>query len=229
MNRNKSKLVMKKKGKFIVFDGSDGSGKQTQVELLTKYFARQKRRVRSIDFPQYTNNFHGKILKAALKGDFGDFISLDPYTASFLYTADRFESARDIRKNVDEGRIVIADRFTTANMIHQGGKFKNKTERDKYLKWLLGLEFNYLKLPKPDLAFFLQVPVSISLKLLKNKKGKDLAEKSISYLKNSLACARAIANKYGWIMINCAPNGLMRSRESINDEIVRQLKKHKIV
>ena len=115
-----------KKGKFIVFDGSDGSGKQTQVELLTKYLVGQKKKVRSIDFPQYEKNFHGKILRAVLRGDFGDFINLDPYIASFLYTADRFESAGNIQAGISNGEIVLADRFTTANMIHQGCKFKNK-------------------------------------------------------------------------------------------------------
>jgi len=218
-----------KKGKFIVFDGSDGSGKQTQVELLTEYLVRKGKEVKSISFPQYENNFHGRVLKVALRGELGDFIALDPYVASLLYTADRFESAENIKKGVNNGEIILADRFTTANMIHQGGKFTNKSDRDKYLKWLLGLEFNYLKLPKPDLVFFLQVPVSVSLKLLEGKKGRDLAEKSIPYLTNSLACAQAIAHKYGWIIIDCAPREVMRSRESINEEIIKQLAKHKIV
>ena len=214
------------KGKFIVFDGSDGSGKQTQVRLLTEYLLKQKKEVSSIDFPQYENNFHGRILKTALKGDFGDFISLDPYMASLLYTADRFESAKTIKESLNDGKLVLADRFTTANMIHQGGKFIDSSEREEYLKWLLGLEFDYLKLPKPDLVFFLKVPVSISLKLLKGKKGKDFAEESISYLTNSLACAESVAHKYGWIIIDCAPNEVMRSRESIHKEIVKELEKH---
>lgn len=218
-----------KKGKFIVFDGSDGSGKQTQVELLTKYLAKQKKKVRSIDFPQYAKNFHGKILKTVLRGDFGDFINLNPYLASFLYTADRYESADNIQTGINKGEVVLADRFTTANMIHQGGKFKAKLARERYLKWLLGLEYNYLKLPKPDLVFFLKVPVSVSLRLLEGKKGRDLAEKSIPYLKNSLMCAESIARKYGWVVIDCAPRGAMRSRDSIHQEIVKQLIKHKIV
>ena len=221
--------IKSKKGKFIVFDGSDGSGKQTQVELLKKYLSKHGKKVKSIDFPQYENNFHGRILKAVLKGNFGDFINLNPHVASFLYTADRFESSDIIKKCIDEGEVVLADRFTTANMIHQGGKFSNKSEREKYLKWLLGLEFGYLKLSKPDLIFFLKVPVSISLKLLEGKKGRDLAEKSISYLKNSLACAESIAKKYRWIMVDCAPSGIMRTRESIHEEIIKQLKKHKLL
>ncbi len=208
-----------KKGKFIVFDGSDGSGKQTQVALLKSYLREKGVLVETIDFPQYKNNFHGKILKAALRGEFGDFISLNPYTASLLYTADRFESVGKIKELLERGYTVIADRFTTANMIHQGGKFPDTNERDKYLKWLLGLEFEYLKFPKPDAVVFLKVPVEVSLRLLEDKKGKDKAEESTSYLTNSLVCAEAIAKKYGWIVVNCAPNGVMRSRESIHKEV----------
>jgi len=210
-------------GKFIVFDGSDGSGKATQVALLSAYLQSRWTLVETIDFPRYKDNFHGKILKASLRGDFGDFIALDPYAASFLYTADRFESASTIREFVGKGHVVIADRFTTANMIHQGGKFTNLTDRDKYLDWLLGLEFGYLNFPKPDVVVFLKVPVEISLNLLVDKKGRDLAEKSIPYLTNSLACAEAIAEKYGWMVIDCAPGGVMRSRESIHEEVVSKL------
>jgi dTMP kinase len=212
-----------KKGKFIVFDGSDSSGKQTQVAMLTNYFLEKGRKVTQIDFPRYQENFHGRLLKAALRGDFGDFISLSPYTASFLYTGDRFESSEYIKDKLASGEIVIADRFTTANMIHQGGKFTDPAERKKYLEWICELEYERLQLPKPDMILFLKVPVEISLKLLVGKKGRDLAEKSIPYLTNSLACAEAIAEDYGWVVIDCAPDGTMRSRESIHAEVVSKL------
>lgn len=205
---------------FIVIDGSDGSGKQTQVELLVEYFRGEGKKVSSLDFPRYEKNFHGQLLKASLRGDFGDFISLDPYVASFLYTADRFESSAEIMRKLAEGEVVIADRFTTANMIHQGGKFSDPVERKKYLDWIWDLEFGYLKLPVPDIILFLKVPVKVSLDLLEGKKGRDLAEQSIPYLKSSLACAEAIAPDYGWIVVDCAPNGVLRSRESIHEEIV---------
>lgn len=213
-----------KKGKFVVFDGSDGSGKQTQVAMLKTYLQGKKMLTETIDFPQYENNFHGKVLRASLRGDFGNFISLDPYVASFLYIADRFESVAKIKKLIADGYIVIADRFTTSNMIHQGGKFPDKIDRDKYLKWLTGLEFGYLNFPKPDAVIFLRVPVAVSLKLLKGKKGRDQAEKCIPYLTNSLTCSEAVAKKYKWAVVDCAPHGNMRSRESIHKEVVSKLK-----
>lgn len=214
------------KGKFVVFDGSDGSGKQTQVAMLADHCRSKNLPVKTIDFPRYENNFHGKILKAVLRGEFGDFVSLDPYVASFLYIADRFESAKEMRKWLNDGNIVIADRFTTANMIHQGGKFESTTNslrRNFYLNWLNGLEFGYLHFPEPSAVVFLKVPVAVSLALLTDKKGRDLAEQNVSHLTQSLACAEDIAKYYDWIMIDCAPNGAMRTRESIHEEVVAKL------
>ena len=211
------------RGKFIVMDGSDGSGKQTQVALLVEYLEQQGKKVSSLDFPRYKDNFHGRLLKAALQGTFGDFLSLSPYTASFLYTGDRAESAGEIRERIADGEYVVADRFTTANMIHQGGKFSDPAKRQEYLDWITNLEYNYLEFPKPDVVLFLRVPISVSLQLLEGKKGKDKAEESIPYLTQSLACAEAIAPQYGWLVVDCAPDGVMRSREDIHREIVSKI------
>lgn len=212
------------RGQFIVLDGSDGSGKQTQVELLVQHFQKRGKKASSLDFPRYKDNFHGRLLKAVLQGQFGDFVSLNPYTASFLYTGDRFESAAEIKERLAKGEIVIADRFTTANMIHQGGKFSDRRERQKYLEWICELEYNTLKLPKPDLIFFLKVPVEISLQLLEGKKGRDEAEKNVSYLVRSLVCAQEIAKEYGWIVVDCAPEGVLLPREIIHQKILSGLK-----
>lgn len=213
-----------KKGKFIVMDGSDGSGKQTQVALLVEYLRAQGKKVSSLDFPRYQDNFHGRLLKRALAGEFGDFLSLTPYTASVLYTGDRFESSGEIKDRLAAGEIVVADRFTTANMIHQGGKFTDPVKRQEYLDWITNLEYGYLEMPKPDVILFLRVPVAISLKLLEGKQGKDKAEENIPYLTRSLACAEAIAPQYSWVLIDCAPTGELRPREDIHQDIVTKVK-----
>lgn len=210
-----------RKGKFVVMDGSDGSGKQTQVALLVEYLREQGRKVTSLDFPRYQDNFHGRLLKKALKGEFGDFLSLSPYTASVLYTGDRFESSGEIKGKLAAGEDVVADRFTTANMIHQGGKFTDPVKRQEYLDWITNLEYGYLEMPKPDVILFLRVPVEISLKLMEDKKGKDKAEESVPYLTRSLACAEAIAPQYDWKLVDCAPDGVMRSRGDIHEVIVK--------
>lgn len=212
-----------KKGKFIVVDGIDGSGKQTQVALLVEYLRQQGKEVLSIDFPRYQHNFYGGLLKYVLQGECGDFVSLDPYKASFLYTADRYESVGEIKERLERGEIVVADRFTTANMIHQGGKFSDPVERQKYLDWITDLEYGHFKFPQPDMVLFLRVPVEVSLKLLEGKVGKDQAEENVPHLTSSLASAESIASKYGWVVVDCAPSGVMRSRENIHQEIVEKI------
>lgn len=214
---------MRPQSRFIVFDGSDGSGKQTQVALLADFLRDKGRDVLTLDFPRYKDNFHGRILKAALQGQFGNFLEVDPYVASFLYTADRFESAGEIERHLAGGGIVVADRFTTANMIHQGGKFADPVDRDRYLYWMCELEFKHLMFPKPNAVVFLKVPVEISLKLLEDKKGKDQAEESIPYLEKSLACGEVLAKKFDWTVVDCSSGGEMRTREDIHQEIVERL------
>src|SRR3989344_7072606 len=111
-----------KRGKFIVIDGIDGSGKATQVKLLADKLRRLKIPVKTIDFPRYHDNFFGQLIGEYLSGAYGDFIQTDPRVASVLYAADRFESSREIRQWLADGYLGIADRYVSANSIHQGGK-----------------------------------------------------------------------------------------------------------
>jgi len=208
------------RGKFIVFDGSECSGKQTQAALLQAHLQTNGTDARVLSFPQYKNTFHGRILDEVRHDKSSNFFKLDPYTASFLFIGDRWESRSQIISLLEDGCVVIADRFTSANMIHQGGKFSDPTERDKYFKWLLNLEFGCLDFPKPDATIFFKVPVKISLELLQKRGGMDEAEKDVSYLIKSLRCAEAIAKEYGWHTIDCAPDGELRSRESIHEEVL---------
>jgi len=110
------------KGKFIVFDGNDGSGKQTQAKLLIERLEKEGHKIRIIDFPRYYDNFFGKFIGECLTGKYGDFIGIDPHIISVIYAADRFESSKEIKEWIDKGYIVLADRYVSANQIHQGGK-----------------------------------------------------------------------------------------------------------
>jgi len=114
-----------KKGKFIVIDGTDGSGKATQTKLLEIILKKNGYRVKTIEFPQYKKNFFGKLIKEHLQGLHGNFLSVNPYLASTLYAADRYESKQKIEKWLAEGYTVIADRYVSANQLHQGGKIKD--------------------------------------------------------------------------------------------------------
>lgn len=220
-----------KKGTFIVIDGTDGSGKATQTELLVQRLKKEKRKVKKIDFPQYTNNFFGKFLRECLDGVHGDFLAVNPRIASTIYAADRFESSSQIKKWIGAGYTVIADRYVSANQIHQGGKIKDAKVRKEFLTWLDQMEFNVFKIPRPNVIVYLHVPVELSLDLIKKRsleKGTlpDQAESDAKHLVESQQSALKIIEKNNkWLKIDCALNGGMRSRDDIHEEIAKKVKR----
>lgn len=230
---------MKKKGKLIVIDGADGVGKATQAKLLLARLKKEGKKAQTLDFPQYEKNFFGSLIGRALTGVYGDFIALNPYIASVLYAADRFESKETIEKWLSEGRMVVLDRYVSANQIHQGGKIVDAKERGKFLEWLEKMEFGVFGLPKPDVILYLDVPQEISEKLLEEKQSfskkqylngeKDLAESNAKHQGDARVSALKIIQKSNhWVRISCAERGMLLSREIIADRIwqkVRTLKK----
>jgi dTMP kinase len=224
------------KGKFIVIDGTDGSGKATQTALLENRLKKDGYKVKKIDFPRYYNNFFGKLIGECLAGDYGDFISLNPHIASVLYAADRFESSPDIKKWLAYGYIVLSDRYVSSNQIHQGGKISNPAKRKEFLRWLDKMEYGVFDIPKPNLIIFLDVPISVTQKLLKLKdqvvkkkylKGKkDQAENNLVHLEKSRANAISIVKKANhWKKINCTERDELLSKEKIHDLVYQRIKK----
>src|SRR5688572_28691812 len=184
-----------KRGKLIVIDGVDGSGKATQVNLLIKHLRKDGRKVKVIDFPEYYSNFFGAFIGHCLSEQYYNFVKIHPKIASVLYAADRFESKDKIKKWLSYGYIVVANRYASANQIHQGGKITNTKKRESFLKWLAEMEYEVFKIPRPDVVFYLNVPIPIVMKLIKerNKNGsrvylgnkKDVVEKDRNYMENS--------------------------------------------
>lgn len=182
---------VKIKGKFIVIDGVDGSGKSTQRELLVNTLKNEAYQVEEIRFPQYGSKSVGAV-EEYLAGKYG---MLDPYIASVFYAIDRFDASFKINSWLSQGKVVIADRYVTANAGHQGGKIESRPDRIKYFKWLNEFEYNLLGIPKPDLNVILHVPVKVSLKLIKNRpdkklehlkdKKKDIHERDVKHLANA--------------------------------------------
>jgi dTMP kinase len=224
-----------KRGKLIVIDGTDGSGKATQQELLIKHLKKDGRKVKVVDFPDYYSNFFGKFIGHCLSEQYYNFVKVHPKIASVLYAADRFESRDKIKKWLSEGNIIIANRYASANQIHQGGKIANPRKREAFIKWLAVMEFEVFKIPKPDAVFYLSVPIPIVLKLIaernKNSKRnylgrkKDVHEKDINFLENSRKSALWLAKtQKGWIKIECVKDGALESRENIHEEIYEKVK-----
>jgi len=220
-----------KKGKLIVFDGNDGSGKQTQAGKLIDRLKKGGSQVQTIDFPRYYDNFFGAMVGRALTGDYGDFLSLDPHIASLLYAADRFESSEKIKDWLEKGYIVITDRYVSANQIHQGGKIDDVKERHEFIGWLHEMEYEVFGIPKPDAVFYLDVPAEVSLKNLKEKKVKysegktDQHEASETFLINSRRCALwMVEQNKSWHLIECVKGKEMRSVDDIHEEVYKKLK-----
>src|SRR3989339_1962438 len=156
---------MVRRGKLIVIDGTDSSGKATQVKLLVQSLKNEGLRVKILDFPEYYKNFFGKFIGHCLSEQYYNFVKVHPKIASVLYAADRSESKDKIKKWLSEGNIVIANRYASANQIHQGGKIESTKKRENFLKWLAEMEYEVFKIPKPDVVVYLDVPIPIVLKL----------------------------------------------------------------
>ena len=223
-------------GKLIIVEGTDGSGKQTQTELLYKKLKEIKGegKVKKISFPNYESRASEPV-KMYLAGEFGKTVeSVNAYAASVLYSVDRFASYKsEWEKFYEDGGIVISDRYTISNMIHQVPKIYDKIEKEKYLDWLTDLEWVKIGIPKPDVVFFLDIPFEISQKLMKDrenkitgKKEKDIHEKDKNYLKNAYEVAKDLSVKYGWNVISCINENKLREIEDINNEMLRIILKN---
>lgn len=210
-------------GKFIVIEGTDGSGKGTQVELLAKRFKNEGFPVQVIDFPQYENSSSFFVQKY-LQGEYGKADEVGPYCSSLFYALDRYDKSFEVKKWLSEGINVIANRYVSSNMGHQSAKINDPLERDAYLEWLYNLEFEICAIPKPTQTIFLYVPPEIGQKLVDQKhvheyrKGKkrDIHEADLAHLKKASEAYFYVADKYGWTIIDCTNGNEVLSREEIH-------------
>ncbi len=216
----------------MVLEGNDGSGKATQSELLLQRLRKEGQEAEKVDFPKYDGNTFGALIGECLAGKHGDFLNLDPKVASSLYALDRFESSGHIRKLLDAGVCVVADRYAGSNQIHQGGKIADESEREAFLLWLQKVEFEILGIPRPDQTIYLRVPVDISLALLSEKRKaknlelgereRDVVEEDRNYLERSIETADWLVSKEGWGVVDCVDETGLRSREAIHEDIWRE-------
>lgn len=225
-----------KKGKLIVIDGTDGSGKATQVAKIKERLISEGYSVQSMDFPRYYDNFFGGFIGECLKGDHGDWAGLDPKIASVIYAADRFESSEQIRQWLEQGDVVILDRYVSSNQIHQGGKVTDETERKEFMQWLDTMEHEAFGTPRPDAILYLDVSVAITQKLLKQKGNQeskkylegrgDQHENNLEHLEAARESGlKMIAESNNWIRIGCSREGDIFSIDVIHELIYEKVKK----
>ena len=217
----------KEKGIFISIDGSDGSGKTTQTMILVEKLRRLNYEVETIKFPQYGKKSAG-IIEEYLNGKYGHADDVNPYTTSILYATDRFDAKEQIENWLSEGKIVISDRYVSANMGHQGGKIETQEERKEFFEWLYNLEYEIFKVPKPDINIILHVDSDISKNLLDNlaeksyikKSGQDIHESDTKHLKKANEVFLELNDLFNdFTLINCSPDNTLLDIENISQKI----------
>jgi len=217
-------------GKLIVIEGTDGSGKSTQFRLLSEHLNQDNVEFRRIVFPRYDQE-SSALIRMYLGGQFGTKPSdVNAYAASAFYAVDRFASYKmDWGHWYEDGGVVLSDRYTTSNAVHQASKVPESEQAD-YLKWLYDFEYDKLGLPRPDLTIYLDVPTDFTEKLLRHREQDtntkaDIHEQDTQYLATCRQTGRAAAAYYGWNVIDCVRNGAMRTMEDIHQEIYRHVQK----
>jgi dTMP kinase len=211
-------------GKLIVIEGTDGSGKSTQFRLLSEHLTQDQVIFKHIVFPRYSEE-SSALIRMYLGGEFGTNPSdVNAYAASAFYAVDRYASYKKVwGKWYEEGGLVLSDRYTTSNAVHQASK-EPEEKQAGFLQWLYEFEYDQLGLPRPDLIIYLDVPTDFSEKLMRSREAAtntsaDIHEKDLDYLATCRRTGRAAAKYYGWTVIECVRDGSMRSIEDIHEEI----------
>lgn len=217
---------MKIKGKLIVIEGVDGTGKETQTKLLENALCSEGLRVGRLSFPRYGTTACGPV-EMYLHGDFGKKAEdVSPYAASVMYAVDRFASFKTEWETLyNNGGLLLCDRYTTSSAIFQGEKLPGEQRRE-YLSWLYDFEYRKMGIPAPDAVFYLNLQPEISARMLKERTGKDgvqhdIHETDFAYLRACHEVALDIAKQSGWILIAAGnENGEMRTREEVHLDIL---------
>lgn len=214
------------KGKIIVLEGTDCSGKATQSEILLKRLKDEGYKAVTLSFPCYDTPT-GKIVGGPLLGRkelgetyFGDeLLNLDPKIACLYYAADRKYNMPRVYEYLEQGYYVILDRYVTSNLANQGGKIKDKDERFYIYQWIDKLEYWLLELPKPDITIFLHVPYDFSKELKKNRTETDAIENSETNMKDAESAYIELSELYNWNRVECVKENKLRTIEDISNEI----------
>lgn len=216
-------------GKLIVFEGTDGSGKATQARMLCRHLEEEGIPFREIDFPRYGKP-SAAMVQEYLDGNLGRKPGdVNAYAASMFYAMDRYASYKqDWGGFYEAGGLIVADRYTTSNAVHQASKLPPE-ERKAYLDWLFDLEYRLLGLPGPDLVIYLDMPTEITEQMMRRREQAagthaDIHERDEAYLKSCRANAKAVAEICGWTVIRCADGDRPRTPEDIHRQVLETVK-----
>ena len=231
-------ISMAPKGKLIVIDGTDGSGKGTQSAKLIDRLIRDGKRAQLTDFPQYGQS-SAYFVEKYLRGEYGTMQEVGPERASFFYALDRYDASFKMREWLEAGTTIVSNRYTSSNMGHQAGNVTDAKKRDQLISWIKDLEYNIFGIPVPDANILLYMPPEIGQQLVDKKlerdytKGKkrDLLEADLAHLKRASDAYLEVAKKEDWDVIYCVEKDgvTVRDREAIHEELYQLLKRRAVV
>lgn len=220
------------RAKFVVIEGTDGSGKGTQARLLASYLKKKKIPFELFDFPQYGKT-SAYFVEKFLRGEYENSGKDSAKRNSIFFALDRFDASEKIREAINSGKFVLANRYLASNMGHQGARMNSRRERKAYFKWLYELEYEIFGIPKPDLNVFLHVPVKISKELILKKEAreylkggkKDIHERDDDHLKRAERVYLELIDLFpkDFQRIDCAPKGKLLSIEDVHALILERL------
>jgi dTMP kinase len=227
--------------KLFVIEGVDGAGKSTQIKMLQEFFTGMGYRNEYLHFPRTEEPYFGELIARFLRGEFGSLNDVDPYLVALLYAGDRKDAAVTISRWLQEGKVVLLDRYTYSNIAYQCAKLKGHEAQEKLMNWILALEFSHFAIPKPDLNIFLDVPFSFTEKKLSSERSgddrkylkgiKDIHEESLTFQKTVREIYLRVSRSDGNLaLIDCSNGrGDMLSPEEIFSAVIATLKKRKFI
>jgi dTMP kinase len=227
--------------KLFVIEGVDGSGKSTQLKLLSEFIIRKGYSCEFLHFPRTDAPYFGELIARFLRGEFGSLNEVDPYLVALLYAGDRRDASEKIRGWLDKKKIVLLDRYTYSNIAYQCAKTDDQNAQDKLMKWILTLEFDHFGIPKPDLNFFLDVPFSFTEKKLRSDRSgddrtylkgtRDIHEENLKFQKKVRDVYLNVARSDDrLVVVDCHDKyGMMQSQEMISSLIVNIISERKLI
>lgn len=220
------------KGRLIVIEGaSDGIGKTTQFNLLKERLIKEEKNVINHHFPSY-GEYQGKMVEEYLKGSYGKIEELSPYFVNSLYAVDRAVTYNTkLKKGLEDGDIILLDRYTTSSLIYQSALIDNIEEKKSFIDYITDFEYNKLGIKKPDKVIFLYAPFEVINELRRKRKESsgelikgDIHENDLSFMKKVYDNALFVAKYLNWNIIDCSLNGQMKSINDIHEDIYKKAK-----
>ncbi|OGE25003.1 hypothetical protein A3C26_01190 [Candidatus Daviesbacteria bacterium RIFCSPHIGHO2_02_FULL_39_12] len=211
-----------RKGKLIVFEGIDGSGKTIQVNLLADYLKAKNIPFEIISFPRYENNLYGKLIRRYLEGEFGSLQEVNPYLVALAYADDRVLAKDLIRGWLNDGKVVIANRYVSSSKAHLGANLAEE-KRQEFINWIEQLEYQTNKIPRENLTIFLKLEPKIGQQNILDENELDIHEGDLGYQTKTDKIYQELAASPNWYTVNCMGSGKMRMPEDIHQEIVKLL------